>query len=161
MTKSHRPPFAILVDMKYIGIVEIPKDCDRRIHKSTETGEFIDFGPTKEVIPVNEGKMPVCYGFLKGVMNRTEGDEVDLLIFSNTEYKTGDEVEVEVMGIIEREDGDHKIIGRDSTVAIQSWDEVDIDSRDLVLRYFGYKHKIILVNGREGAVVYLNQCSTK
>jgi hypothetical protein len=94
-------------------------------------------------------------------MNRTEGDEVDLLIFSNTEYKTGDEVEVEVMGIIEREDGDHKIIGRDSTVAIESWDEVDIDSRDLVLRYFGYKHKIILVNGRESAVVYLNQCSTK
>lgn len=147
--------------MKYIGIVEIPKDCDRRIHKSNETGEFIDFGSIKEVIPVNEGKMPVCYGFLKDVINKTEGDEVDLLIFSNKEYKTGDQVEVEFLGLIEREDGDHKVISKDNTVLFNNLEEIDTNKWDLILSYFGFKHKIISVKNKEKAIEYVVDCSTK
>lgn len=145
--------------MKYTGIVEIPKGCDRRIHKSNDTGLFVDFGPTKEVIPVNEGKMPVCYGFLKGVMNKVEGDEVDLLIFSHKEYTTGDEISIEVLGLIEREDGDHKIVGKDDSINFQSIGDIDSKTWELVLSYFGFKHKITAVKNKDEALLYLQSCS--
>lgn len=145
--------------MKCLGVVEIPKDCDRRIHKSTETGEFIDFGPTKEIIPVNKGKMPVCYGFLKNVINKTEGDEVDLLIFSSREYKTGDEIEVELLGMIEREDGDHKVVAKDSSVPFDDIEEINAGEWNLILEYFGFKHKIISVKNKEKANEYVMDCS--
>lgn len=146
--------------MKYIGIVEIPKGCDRRIHKSIETGEFIDFGSIKEVIPVNEGKMPVCYGFLKNVINKTEGDEVDLLIFSNKKYKTGGEVDIELLGMIEREDGDHKIVAKDNTVLYSNLEEVNQNEWKLILSYFGFKHKIISIKNKEIATQYVVDCSS-
>ncbi len=147
-------------NMKCIGIVEIPKGCDRRIHKSNENGEFIDFGPIKDVIQVNDGKIPVCYGFLKGVMNETEGDEVDVLIFSNNEYKTGDEVEVDIIGMINRDDGDHKIIGKDSTSLITNIEDIDKAEWKLILDYFGFKHKIISVLKKEKAIDYITYCAT-
>lgn len=145
--------------MIYTAIVEIPRGCDRRIHKSNDTDEFIDFGPTKDAIPVNDGKMPVCYGFLKGIMNVSEGDEVDLLIFSEKEYATGDELEVEILGLIEREDGDHKIISKDNSVAFQSIKDIDGETWDLVLSYFGFKHKITSIKNKEEALEYLEHCS--
>lgn len=145
--------------MKYIGVVEIPKGCDRRIHKSNETGEFLDFGPIKEEIPINEGKMPVCYGFLKNIINKIEGDEVDLLIFSSKEYKTRDEINVELLGMIEREDGDHKVVAKDSSVLISNLKEIDTSEWNLILDYFGFKHKITSILGKEKAIEYIVSCS--
>ena len=75
------------------AIIEIPKGCDRRIHFSQEKNDFVDFGPIREKIPVNGGKMPVAYGFLEGIMNEKEEDEVDVLIFSKKDLKTGDKIE--------------------------------------------------------------------
>lgn len=49
--------------MKSTAIIEIPKGCDRRIHKSIQTGVFGDFGPTKEIITLQDGKTPEAYGF--------------------------------------------------------------------------------------------------
>ncbi len=144
--------------MKYLGIVEIPKDCDRRIHKSNETGEFVDFGSIQELIRVNEGKMPVCYGFLKNIINKSEGDEVDLLIFSKGEYKTGDEVEVELLGLIEREDGDHKVVAKDGSVSFSKIEDIGSLEWGLVLDYFGFKHKITSVQSKEKAIEYVAGC---
>lgn len=145
--------------MKCVGIVEIPKGCDRRIHKSNETGEFVDYGSIKEVIPVNDGKMPVCYGFLKNVTNKKEGDEVDLLIFSHNDYKTGDEVEVEILGMIEREDEDHKVVGKDMSYDVYNIEDLDRKEWKLILEYFGFKHNIISVKNKEKTIEYIVNCS--
>jgi inorganic pyrophosphatase len=144
--------------MSYTAIVEIPKGSDRRIHKGHNTDKFIDLGPTNEIIPINNGVMPVCYGFLKGIINKEEGDEVDVLIFSDKEYKTGDYVEVEIFGIFIREDKDHKILAKDSSVPYELVSDIQHDTLKLVTEFFGHKHKIILVGNKEQALEYLEEC---
>lgn len=146
--------------MNYTAIVEIPKDSDRRIHKSNDTGEFIDFGSIKDLIPINEGRMPVCYGYLKGVINPVEGDEVDVLIFSETYYKTGDEVIVEVLGLLEREDGDHKLICRDGSFTVDNMQEINKTDWSLVMGYFGFKSPIISIKNSKQALTYIQNCPT-
>lgn len=152
-------PICYTLIMKYIAVVEIPKDCDRRIHKSYDTGKFVDFGAIKDHISVNEGKMPVCYGYLKDSINPIEKDEADVLIFSETQYKTGDEVNVEIIGLLEREDGDHKVIGRDATLNINNSKGIDEITWNLIINYFGFKSPITKVKNREEALSYLQNCS--
>ena len=141
--------------MYYTAVIEIPKGCDRRIHKSIETHEFVDFGPTKEVIPVNEGVMPVHYGFIKNTLNKDERDEIDVIVFSNKKYKTGDEFSIEILGMIVRDDGDNKIIAKDVDCTISTISDIPRDEWRLILEFFGYKHNIISVEEREKALEYL------
>lgn len=147
--------------MKFLSVIEIPKGCDRRIHKSNHGEGFVDLGLIKDLIPINEGRMPVCYGFLKGIPNESEGDEVDVLVFSKELYKTGDEVEVEILGLIEREDGDHKVVAKDGTVSFSGLEAIDESEWALIIEYFGHKHKIISVGDKEKAVDYLLRCGSK
>lgn len=97
-------------NMQYIATIEIPKGSDRRIHMSYDKSGFIDLGPIKEHIPVNEGVMPVHYGYIEGTVNKEEGDEVDVIVFSKNPYNTGDKVEIEILGSFVRKDGDHKMM---------------------------------------------------
>jgi inorganic pyrophosphatase len=139
-------------------IIEIPKGCDRRIHFSQEKNDFVDFGPIKEKIPVNGGKMPVHYGFLDGIINKKEGDEVDALIFSEKDFKTGNIVEIIPIALILREDGDDKIVVIDEMVEnIKEWDDVDEKEKKLILDYFGFRHKIISVKNSKSAVEYITK----
>lgn len=140
------------------AIIEIPKGSDRRIHFSTEENDFVDFGSIKERIPINEGKMPINYGFLEGIINEKEGDEVDVLVFSKKELKTGDKIEVEPIALILRDDEDDKIVAVDGTIKnIEGWLDVSEDERRLILDYFGFRHRIILVEESEKAIEYIKK----
>ena len=141
--------------MKYLAIIEIPKGSDRRIHMRYDGSGFEDFGPIKEKIPVNDGIMPVHYGYIIGTINRKEKDNVDVIILSERKYETGDEVNIKVVGIINRDDGDDKIIAIDDSVGYQDFGEVLEKERCLITDYFGYSHKIMIGN-REEALVYLS-----
>jgi inorganic pyrophosphatase len=77
------------------------------------------------------------------------------MIFSSKEYKTGDEVHVEIIGLLKREDEDHKIMAVDDSVTIKSFSEVPIKERGLILEFFGYASKILSVEERDKAVEYL------
>ena len=114
-------------------IIEIPKGSDRRIHMSYDGSGFKDYGPIKEKIPVNEGVMPVCYGYIENAINKTEKDNVDAIIFSNKQYHTGDKIEVEVIGMLNREDGDHKIIAIDNSAPYANFSDVPTQERKLIL----------------------------
>ena len=142
--------------MKYITVVEIPKGSDRRIHMAYDNSGFIDLGPIKDQISVNEGVMPVAYGYLLNYINANEKDNVDSLIFSENEFKTGDEVEVEVFGMLTREDGDHKVLVKDSTVNFKNFDE--LSDKKLLIDYFGFKSKVISVGDESDTKEYLNSC---
>src|SRR5690349_7141229 len=108
--------------MAYTAIIEIPKGIDRKIHMKHDKSGFFDFGAIKDQIPVNNGVMPVHYGYLEGIMNEADHDEVDVMVFSKKDYKTGDKMEVEVVGVLTREDGDNKIIAFDN-----SWEDFSFD----------------------------------
>jgi len=144
--------------MKYSVIIEIPKGSDRRIHLSYDNSEFIDLGSIKDQIPINEGVMPVCYGYIENAINKDEKDNVDAIIFSSRFYKTSDIVEVEVIGMLTRKDGDHKVITVDDSVNIKNFSDIEPQERNLVLRYFGYKSEIISVGSKEKAIEYLESC---
>ena len=116
--------------MNYKAIIEIPKNCDRRIHMRYDGSGFEDFGPIKEKIPVNDGAMPVAYGYIVDAINKDEKDNVDVLVFSNKEYKTGDEMDVTIFGLMNRDDGDHKILAVDATIDYKSFDDIPTKSKN-------------------------------
>lgn len=143
--------------MKYKAVIEIPKGCDRRIHLSYDGINFIDLGLIKKEIPINDGVMPVHYGFIENTINKVEKDNVDVIIFSNRSYKSEDKIEIEIIGMLNREDGDHKVIAIDDSLNIKSFDDIDKEDKKIILEYFGYKSKIISVDNIELALKYVNE----
>lgn len=137
--------------MKYKAVIEIPKGCDRRIHLKYDGSGFEDFGPIKEKIPVNDGVMPVDYGFIKDSLNKDEGDNVDAIIFSNNKHNTGDEIEIDIIGILKRDDNDHKIIAVDDSMPYKDFQEVPENERRLILTYFAHGHQEITLGGKAEA----------
>ena len=142
--------------MKYTAVIEIPRGSDRRIHMSYDKSGFIDLGPIKNEIPINDGVMPVAYGYLPLFMNKKENDEVDVIVFSKNKYKTGDNINIEILGMLTREDEDHKILAKDNTVIFESFLEIPPEERRLFLDYFGYKSKITAVDNKDVALKYLS-----
>ena len=141
--------------MQYIATIEIPKGSDRRIHMSYDKSGFIDLGPIKEHVPVNEGIMPVHYGYIEGTVNREEGDEVDVIVFSKKPYNTGDKVEIDILGSLVRKDGDNKVIAYDASESDSVFEVLSDIDRKLIMDYMGYKSPIISVETREQAVEYI------
>lgn len=146
--------------MTYTAVIEIPKNSDRRIHKAIGSGEFVDFGPIQEKIPVNQGKMPVAYGFIKDTFNPGEGDEVDVLVFSEKALQTKDEVTIEIFGMLVREDGDHKVLAADRTTHIRSVSEIPEELWDLITHYFSTKYRIVKIEDKLGTEKYLKESAT-
>jgi inorganic pyrophosphatase len=145
--------------MKYIAIIEIPKNSNRRIHKSNQFenfGEFIDFGPISDKISANGGHMPLAYGFIQDTIGGDgEGDEVDVMIFSMNEFKTADSVEVIPFATMVREDGDYKILAHDETVSINSWEEVPVDIQKILMDFNGFKLPILSIKDSHETLTYL------
>ena len=142
----------------YTAVIEIPKGDGRRRHLNYEKTAIIDLGPIRDVIPVNDGVMPVDYGYIEHTKNPIEGDEVDVIIFSIAIRKSGEKVGVSPIGLIRRDDGDDKVIAIDETISlITSWDDVSTEEKDLILAYFGYGHKILSIENREAAEAYLRK----
>jgi inorganic pyrophosphatase len=147
--------------------IEMPKGDDRRRHLSYDKTELLDLGPTKKVIPVNEGKMPIAYGFAIGTLQKDESaknpdeipDEVDVLLYSYVEFKVGQKTKAVPIAFITREDDDHKVVAVDSTTKgkIKKWDDIPSKERDLILKYFGYKSPIKLIENAKVAVEYIKK----
>jgi len=137
-------------------IMEIPKGDDRRRHFKFDKTGFIDLGPTKDVIPVNDGIMPVHYGYIPGTLNEKEGDEIDVLVLSNNVTIVGQEIEVEPIALIKRADGDDKVVAVDATrKLIKSWDDIPDDERKLIEEFFSYHHKFLSIEGAKAASDYV------
>ena len=144
--------------MKLKAVVEIPKGCDRRIHLSYDGINFIDLGLIKEQIPVNEGVMPICYGYIENTINKIEKDNIDVIIFSNKSYHSKDKIDIEIIGMLNMEDGDHKVIAVDDSVTFKDFNEINTKERNLILEYFGYKSKIISIDNKNNTFEYIQSC---
>ena len=56
---------------------------------------------------------PAAYGELPGTRNAADGDPLDVIVLSERPLTTGDEVPVRLVGLLERPDGDHKLLAVD------------------------------------------------
>ena len=92
-------------------------------------------------------------------MNKEEGDEVDVIVFSKDIYKTGDKIKVEILGMLTREDGDHKVIARDSSEPDTVFENLADVERKLILSYIGHKSPIVSIDSRDEAFEYINNSS--
>ena len=142
--------------MNYIATIEIPQNSDRRIHKDYHEWKFIDFGLISEKITANGGRMPLAYGFINNTASDTpEQDEVDVMVFSENQFKTGDSVQIVPFAMMVRQDGDHKVLARDSTVQITSWQEVPADMQKILMDFNGFKLPIVDVKNAQETITYI------
>lgn len=138
------------------AIIEIPKGDNRRRHLNYEKTGFIDLGPTKDVIPINDGVMPIHYGYIPETLNEKEGDEIDVLVLSNMPSKVGQEIEVEPVALIKRADEDDKIVAVDETMRqIKEWNDIHEDERKLIESFFSYHHKFLFIENAKTAKQYI------
>ena len=142
--------------MNYIATIEIPQNSDRRIHKDYHEWKFIDFGLISEKITANGGRMPLAYGFINNTASDTpEQDEVDVMVFSENQFKTGDSVQIVPFAMMVRQDGDHKVLARDSTVQITSWQEVPADMQKILMDFNGFKLPLVDVKNAQETITYI------
>ncbi len=142
------------------AVIEIPKGDDRRRHIKHDKTGFIDLGPIKDVIPVNEGIMPVDYGYIPGTFNEKDEDEIDVMVISNRKFKVGQEVEIEPIALIRRDDQDDKVVAVDKTKkSIRKWLDIPEHERELIKSFFCNRHKIIAVEDEEKAREYVKSNS--
>jgi inorganic pyrophosphatase len=144
------------------AIIEIPKGDDRRRHLKFDKSGFVDLGPIKDVISVNEGVMPVNYGFLKNTLNKKEGDEIDVLVLSENKLKVGQEIEVHLVALIKRADGDDKIVAVDETKKkITQWEDISKSDRSLIEKFFSFKSAFKTIENAEMAKKYVKNNKNK
>jgi len=58
--------------------------------------------------------------------------------------------------LLSREDKDHKIIAT-RVDDVRFWDDIPEDEKDLIEKYFGYKSKIISIEGEERAIEMIRE----
>ncbi len=138
------------------AIIEIPKGDDKRRHIKNDKSGFIDLGPIKDIIPVNDGIMPIHYGYIPGTLNKKEGDEIDILVLSDEMLRVGQKIEVEPIALINREDGDDKIVATDETRrSVKKWNDIPENERELIESFFSYHHKFRSIDDAETARKYV------
>lgn len=143
----------------FSAIIEMPRGDTRRRHFSFDDKSLLlDLGPIPEIM--GGGVMPEAYGFLEGIMNKTEGDEVDVVIFSEREYKPEDKLLIFPIGVIIRIDGDHKVLAVDDGLRekIPDIKSVPEDRMNVVSDFFGAVHPISEIKGKEEALEYIESC---
>jgi len=137
-------------------IIEMPKGDDRRRHFKFDKTGFIDLGPIKEIIPINNGLMPISYGYIPNTLNVDEGDEIDVLILSNNILEVAQEVEVEPIALIVRDDGDNKVVAIDNSIFdIKEWKDIPENERELIEQFFSYHHKITAIENLDITKQYI------
>lgn len=138
-------------------MIEIPKGDNRRWHMKPDKSGFIDLGPIKDIIPVNEGIMPIHYGYIPETLNENEGDEIDILVLSDKALKVGQEIDVEPIALIRRADGDDKVVAVDENrKLVKGWDEVTQGEKELIEKFFSYHHRFLSIENHEVARKYID-----
>jgi hypothetical protein len=139
----------------------MPLGCDRRIHLAFDKGGFIDCGPISDKITVNDGRTPVNYGYLLGVINGEEGDNaeyVDALVISNKVYETGDSIMCVPFAMFTRQDGDTKVLVSDGTIIAAEFADLSADQQQLLRDFYGTNSPIVSVESSQVTAEYLHSC---
>ncbi|OGH66714.1 MAG: hypothetical protein A3B90_02780 [Candidatus Magasanikbacteria bacterium RIFCSPHIGHO2_02_FULL_41_13] len=139
------------------AVIEMPEGDTRRRHMRHDQTGIVDLGVLKEKVPVNNGVMPINYGFIPNTKNPAEGDELDVIIFSEEKLEVGEQVDFNVIALLRRADGDDKIVGVDTRNKnlFESWEDISAPLQNLVLEFFAYIAPIIKIESKENAENYI------
>ncbi len=149
----------LVIDIAMHVIIEMPKGDTRRRHLKYDKSGIIDLGLIRDSIPVNDGVMPVAYGYIPDTVDVGEGDDVDVLVFSGRAFAVGEAVDVRVIGLLRRADGDHKVVAVERTSsAVSAYEDVSAAERTLIEEFFGYHHKIVAVEDADDARQFVDAC---
>jgi inorganic pyrophosphatase len=89
-----------------IGVViEDPRGSTVRHHWDAESRRWVIKRHPKSMDP-----WPANYGFVPGTFNPADGDDLDILVLSVDKLQTGAKVNARVVGVLQRPDGDDKIL---------------------------------------------------
>lgn len=139
------------------AVIEIPKGDSIRRHYNKSQNRFVELGPIKNLVPVNNGIMPVNYGFIPNTQNPEDNDELDILVLSQNTLTVGQKLEVTPFAILRRKDGDDKIVAIDDTMNINSWEDINLSQRESMLNYFGYKSAIVAIGSKDETEHYIQR----
>lgn len=142
-------------------LIEIPKGETRRLHIEWTRAHWLDMGHIKDVIPVNEGVMPIDYGFVIGTKvseDVDKVDELDAVLYSNKKFSIGEKIKAAPIASIILENGDHKIVFVDDSVKVKIWEDIPEIKRKLFLEYFGYKSKVKSIGNKQDAIKLIKSC---
>ncbi len=87
-------------------IIEDPVGSTVRHHWNAETNNW-----TTSPHPHSSRPWPANYGYIVDTRNPADGDELDILVLSTDPLETGQQVEVQAIGVLLRPDGDDKVVG--------------------------------------------------
>ena len=139
--------------------IEMPEGDTRRRHMAHDKSGIVDLGVLKDKVPVNDGVMPINYGFIPHTKNPAEGDELDVIIFSEQKIEVGEVVEFEVIGLLRRSDGDDKVIGVDirNASTMENWEQISPPLQNLILEFFAHIAPITKIESKELAQKYIEE----
>lgn len=148
---------------KFKVLIEMPKGETRRIHLGYSRTNYINLGPIKKVIPINNGIMHIAYGFVIGTLIKedNEVDELDALVYSQKHFKIGQIITASPIASIRIKNNDHKVVFIDESVDIKEWNEIPQNERAMILEYFGYKSPIKKVGNKMDAIKLIKSSITK
>lgn len=141
------------------AVIEIPRGDNVRRHISNDKKAFIDLGLIKDKIPVNNGVMPADYGFIPHTHNQADQDEIDIIVVTDCKLTVGELVSVKPIAIVNRDDGDHKIIATEED-NITSWETIPEEVRSLIGATLCYQHTFTLGSRQEAEEYITNRRAT-
>jgi inorganic pyrophosphatase len=107
--------------------------------------------------------MPVHYGCSIDLLNKADAELLDVMLVDDREYARGAKLEVRVIDVLERADGDHKMLALplDHEPYAAGTGRRIAEERERIWRWYVETGKPVLRwGGEEAALELINQCRT-
>jgi inorganic pyrophosphatase len=92
--------------MEYTVVIEDPRGSTLRHHWDENSRSWVE-----RPHPHSNTPWPANYGYMPETWNPADEDALDVLVISTDPIETGSQVEIRVVGLLLRPDGDDKILG--------------------------------------------------
>jgi hypothetical protein len=99
--------------------------------------------------------MPLHYGCVPRVVNPADGELLDVMLYDNQERQRGERLDVRVVDVLERADGDHKLLA----VPAGATPGVPVSARDRVWRWcIELEKPVTQWGGEDRALALIREC---
>ncbi len=91
--------------MDIVAVIEDPRGSTIRHHWDPVSEQWV-----ARAHPHSAEPWPASYGYIPGTWNSADNGELDVLVLAETPLETGDSVRVRPVGLLQRPDGDDKVL---------------------------------------------------
>ncbi|MDW7662769.1 MAG: GNAT family N-acetyltransferase [Bacillota bacterium] len=137
----------------YTMIIEQTKDYAKRMKYNPTDGTFFE---TENESLFNYRKCPYPYGWIKET-GTPPNAHLDVILVSNHDYNLGDELAIKLIGVFNRADGDHKLVGIQKDSEIDDIDELTKAELDQLRNLYPHLLEDEGWYGKEKAIQIVNE----